>query len=343
MLPAHGAHVAAFQTEYRAILERALWTVSRFPPTLHSLIEPLVHQLAEGSFSSVVALLPYWVADLLDELSPLADVGSALRHEETETLGLANLLGWWSYLIQDRLLDREWERLELLPVSTALYAAAVRLLASLLPGDRMFWEAFESLSLASIKAHFGARCRHFQVYADLDERVLDHRAFDLDVQACLADRSALLRLSSVAQFALRGYDQNQPVCPAVHGLLRHYAVARQIGDDLTDWVEDLERGCLNYVSSCIVRRMKDTGVIQNYGELDTERIIGYFLYDDELFTAIQREALAACQRAAQPIAPYKARYLSALVGELTDRVEQRSAVALDQRRKLQELFSPFSL
>ena len=58
----------------------------------------------------------------------------------------------------------------------------------------------------------------------------------------LADRSALLQLAVVAQLRLRGYGQVHPLGKALIEMLRHYAIARQIGDDLGDWVDDLRNG-----------------------------------------------------------------------------------------------------
>jgi tRNA G26 N,N-dimethylase Trm1 len=122
-------------------------------------------------------------------------------------------------------------------------------------------------------------------------------------------------------------------------MLRHYAIARQIGDDRTDWSDDLQRERLNYVAAHIMRHMKDTGAIQSYAELDVERMAGYFLYDDALFAGIQRTILEHCRRAGQSIAPYNPLYLGALVDELTERIESGYEAALSARHRLQNLFS----
>lgn len=324
-------HFAAFATEYEALTARAQQHVVGFPPLLRDLALSLLPQLGAGSFSPIVALLPYWVADLLAQQRAPANPTSLPA--DTQTLGLANLLGWWSYLIQDWLLDREPGRPELLPVGMAFYAAAVRLFQDLLPGDAAFWAAFETLSLVSAEAHCWEQRRHFQTLADIDDEALDFG--DLDR---LADRSALLQLTTVAQLALRGYGRDDPLYEALSDMLRHYAIARQIGDDRADWVDDLQRGRLNYVSACILRRMKETGAVQDCVGLDVERVVGYFLCDDELFAAIQRTALAACKRAAQSIAPYDPQYLGALIDDLYERIESDYQAALGSRRDLQDLF-----
>lgn len=205
----------------------------------------------------------------------------------------------------------------------------------LLPGVKAFWTAFEDLSMATAEAHCWEQQRHFSTLADIDDSVLDFD--DLDR---LVDRSALLQLSTVAQFILHGHGNDDPRCIAVQEMLRHYTIARQIGDDRTDWTDDLQTGCLNYVSVRIMRRMKETGAIQTYAELDVNRMAGYFLYDDVLFADIQCTILTACQRAVQSIAPYDPLYLCALVDELAERVEHSYEVALEARRRLQSLFSP---
>jgi hypothetical protein len=341
-----GAHFTAFAREYQAILARARDIVAGFPPLLQALAEPLLPELAGGSFSRIVALLPYWVVDLLDPLEP-AGVNSTgaepisgarhpLRYEEAETLGLANLLGWWSYLIQDGLLDGDLERPELLPLATALHAAAVRLLARLLPGDQVFWDAFEALSLTAAEAHCWEQGWRF----GLDGRVAVAAMTGFDDPARLADRSALLQLAVVAQLRLHGYDQEHPLGKALAELLRHYAIARQIGDDLGDWVNDLQGGQLNYVSARIVQRMVETGAVENSTEVDVEPMAGYFLYDDELLADIQQVAMAACRRARRSIAPHRSQYLEALVDELTGRLERSYEAAVERRRRLRAALAP---
>jgi hypothetical protein len=327
MAAEHQAHFTAFTREYEAILARARETVTRFPPLLQAMAEPLLPELAGGSFPRIVALLPYWVADLLDPLEP---------SDEPETLGLASLLGWWSYVIQDGLFDRELERPELLPLATTLHAAAVRLLARLLPGDQVFWDAFEALSLTAAEAH----CWEQGWRSGLDGSIavpVVARFNDLDR---LADRSALLQLAVVAQLRLRGYDEDHPLGKALTEILRHYAIARQIGDDLGDWVGDLQNGRLNYVSARIVQRMVEAGAVENGAELDIERMAGYFLYDDELLAAIQQAAVSACHQARSSIAPYGSQYLEALVDELAVRLEHHYEAAVERRRGLRVALAP---
>jgi len=348
MASEHGDHFTAFATEYDAILAQARDTVAGFPSLLQAVAEPLLPELGGGSFSRIVALLPYWVADLLDPPEPagftsanaeqVASTSSPSRLDEAETLGLATLLGWWSYLIQDGLLDRNLDRPELLPLAMALHMAAVRLLEGLLPGDHAFWDAFEALSLTAAEAHCWEQGWRFGTLTDLDG--LDPKTFGLDDLDRLAERSALLQLAVVAQLRLRGYDQDRPLGRALAEMLRHYAIARQIGDDLADWVDDLQDGRLNYASARIVQRMVETGAVQACAELNVERMVGYFLYDDDLLSGIQRVALASCRRAARSIAPYGSAHLEALVGELEGTLARGYETTVEGRRRLRAVFTP---
>jgi hypothetical protein len=330
-----GTHFADFESEYMAIVDRARGVIAGFPPLLRGLAETLLPELAGGEFSRIVALLPYWVTDLLDGLEPTAGDPRPSPDGRTEALGLANLLGWWSYLVQDRLLDHDLDRLDLLPLSTAHHVAAIRLLERLMTGHQVFWDTFQRLSLTSAEAHcWEQRYHRLPLAGQVDEIVdLTH----------LADRSALLQLAVVVQFALRGHDQDHPLYLALAEALRQYAIARQLGDDLTDWVEDLRRGRLNYVSACIARHMRETGAIQAHADLDVDQMAGFFLYDDELFTAIQQTAQDACRRAAASLAPYDSRYLGGLVNELQAQLERSYAAALQSRRKVRALFPPTAI
>ena len=329
--PDFAEHPHEYGAMYDALLVRARRTVAGYPPLLRDLAEPLIPGWSAGSFSRIVALLPYWVADLLAQVLPRESRTSLSRPEETETLALANLLGWWSHLIQDGILDREPDRAELLPLSAALHASAIRLLAHLLPNQAYFWEAFERYSLATSEACVWEQQRRLDT--------LDPAKDTAAELGWIATRTSLLQLTVVAQFALRGLGQEHPLCTALAGMLRNYALARQIGDDRSDWVQDLQNGRLNYVSSRLARRMLATGAVASFAELDVERMMGYYLYDDELFAGIQQEAIAACRRAAMAIAPWGSQPLDSLVGDLAQQLERGYRDALQRRRALKAVFA----
>jgi hypothetical protein len=295
---------------------------------LRDLAAPLLPALGEGEFSCIAALLPYWVADLLEEQG-------APPPQETETVGLASLLGWWSTLIQDGLLDRDLDRPEFLPLAMAFHTTAIRLLAQLLPSANAFWAAFQRLSLAAAEAHCWEQRHYLLPLAETEGESLD-----LDDLDRMASRSALLQVPVIAQFALCGCSLEDPRCVALAQMLRHYAIARQIADDRTDWLGDLQKGCLNYVSARIARRMVERGVAESYTELDANWIAGSFLYDDDLFAEIQQVALATCRQAVQSIAGCDSVYLGELVSELAGRLQDNYKAALDSRRKLRALFPP---
>jgi hypothetical protein len=343
MATARGVHYTAFAAEYEAITAQARRLVASWPAPLREQAEPLLPQLLPqllgssggSTFAPIVALLPCWLADLLDGQSATGGPSP----EEAQTLGLANLLGWWAWQIQDWLLDQDPVQADLLPLSVAWHAAAVRLLQQLWPGQAAFWDAYQALSLASAEAQCRAGRHRFQALADLDDDCLAQAALDLPPDE-LAGRSALLWLSSLGQLLQRGYSLDDPLALALQEMLRHYAIARQIGDDRSDWVEDLQRGRLNYVSARVVRRMADRGLVRCYAELDVEWLLGYFLQDDELFADIHQVALAVCRQATRSIAPYRPLYLQALLDELVERLEHSYQVAVTSRRKLRALLAP---
>jgi len=334
MTSAGSVHFTAYEAEYETILARARHAIACYPPLLRDLAEPLHPQWGEASFSRIVALLPYWVTGLLDQTLPPEGSTRISRPDETEALALANLLGWWSCLIQDGLLDCEKDHAKFLPLSMALHASAIRLLTQLLPGHRSFWGALERLSLTSSEACAWEQQRRLEYLVDLD--AADPGQRDLDR---LADRSSLLQLAVVAQFTLRGIEQEHPLCTALTEMLRHYAIARQIGDDRSDWAQDLQNGQLNHVSSRLARRMLASGAIESFAELDVERMMGHYLYDDELFASIQQEAMGACERAAQCIAPCRSRPLDSLVSDLAQQLEHGYRDTLESRRRLQAVFA----
>lgn len=274
MSAVEGMHLAAFATEYASLLARARESSAGFSPLLRALAEPLLPQWGASSFSWVVAPLPFWVNDLLDELDAPTDNRSVPPPDEVRPLGLAYLLGWWAYLLQDELLDRDLDRVDLIPLSMTLHATAVRLLQGLLPGHQGFWDAFRALSLTMAEAHSWEQRFDLQALAHLESRGLAPEPCQLNDLERLADRSTLLHLAAIGSLSLRGYPRSHPLGLSLTGMLRHYAIAQQIGDDRADCLEDLRKGRLNYVSACIVRRMREANVIQSYAELDADWLAG---------------------------------------------------------------------
>jgi hypothetical protein len=333
-----GVHLAAFETEYEAILGRAREIISSFPPHLRFLAGPPLPLWAGFTFSRIVALFPFWVDDLLTEVHSPANSLPPSDPAAIETLGLACLLGWWSYLLQDELLDQDLVQVDLLPLSIALHATATRLLQGLVPGHQAFWEAFEHLSLTMAEAQAREQHLHLPALCDLESQGSAPAPDQLYELEHLADQSALLHLPVVGTLALRGLPATHPLAQSLAEMVRQYAIARQIGDDRADCLQDLGKGRLNYVSACIVQRLWAAGAIQSYADLDAEWLASQFLSDDELFAGLQQVALDACQAAIGTLAAYKARFLRELVNRQAEQLQQSYESALGARHRWRSLF-----
>ncbi len=340
MSAVEGAHLTAFATTYEAILARAKETIISLPPHLRALAGPRLPLWADSTFSRIVALLPFWVDDLLDEVHAPMDSLRPSEPADIETLSLACLLGWWSYLLQDELLDRDLACVDLLPLSMALHATAVRLLQGLLPGHQAFWDAFEALSLAMAEAQAWEQRLHLASLASLDSQGLAPAPDQLDDRDRLADRSALLHLPVSGMLALRDHPPAHPLSHSLAQMVRHYAIARQIGDDRADCLQDLHKGRLNYVSAGIVRSLWEANVLRSYADLDAEWLAGQFLCDDDLFAEFHQVALGACQAAVQNLATYNARFLRALVDQQARQLQQSYDSSLVTHRQWRALFYP---
>jgi hypothetical protein len=333
-----GVHLAAFETEYEAILGRAREIISSFPPHLRFLAGPPLPLWAGFTFSRIVALFPFWVDDLLTEVHSPANSLPPSDPAAIETLGLACLLGWWSYLLQDELLDQALAPVDLLPLSIALHATATHLLQGLLPGHPAFWEAFERLSLAMAEAQAREQHLHLAALCNLESQAsapAPDQLYDLEH---LASRSALLHLPVVGTLALRDLPPTHPLARALAEMVRQVAIARQIGDDQADCLQDLCRGRLNYASARAVQRLWVAGAIQSYADLDAEWLAGQFLSDDELFVGLQQVALDACHAAIRSLAAYKARFLRELVNKQAEQLLQSYESALATRHRWRALF-----
>jgi hypothetical protein len=217
-----------------------------------------------------------------------------------------------------------------------------------LPGAQVFWQQLERLTLRTAEAQcWELGQQRLAVPSDLERTITDIGAWlstgntsrHLDR---LADRSTLLQVAVAAQLALRGHSQEHPLGVALGRMLRAYTIARQLGDDSGDWVDDLGRGRVNLVAACIAHRMKEVGAVRSYRTLDVDRMAGYYLYDDDLFAELQRVTMEACAAAGDAIAVYQSTYLMDLVNDLADRLCCGYEQAQIRRSRLRALLAPLS-
>ena len=272
---------------YQAIVAEVEGYLNTLADPLQTMARPFFDTMVQGEFSQVAALLPYWLADLLP-VSP----------ETVHRLGLAQLYFWWYYHIQDELLDHNAPSTALLSGHLALLKA-VDIYESLGLTRTPCWADFQRLSLTCAET----TARELQTrFTSLDELTPDRLApFTIDF---LINQVASFHFTTIAQLHLAGVSPNEALHHDVMTALRCFAAARQLGDDASDWVSDLQAGQLNYVSAHLIQRLYQRGLATNGNDLDTERLVGYQLTDEDFWAEIEETAQNLSQQALDHLAPY---------------------------------------
>lgn len=272
---------------YQAIVAEAAAYLAGWAEPLRGWAQPYFDKLVQGEFSQVIALLPYWLNDLVP-------TPAAVSHR----LGLAHFYFWWYYYLQDELLDEA-------ALPTVLLSAHLVLLKmvetyEVLGVTRLpCWADYLSLAQRSAEAHAVEWQSRFHHVAELTPARLAPLTLDF-----IAGRFAPLVFNTTAQLALAGISTEASLYHDAPAALRCFALVRQIGDDAGDWLADLRAGQLNYVSARLMRRLYETGQATSGADLDPERLAGYQLRDEIFWAEIEQAVYRLTQQALAYLAPY---------------------------------------
>ncbi|MBN1994868.1 MAG: hypothetical protein JW953_19375 [Anaerolineae bacterium] len=304
---------------YQSILAEVEGWLSNLSAPLQAIARPSFESLAEGEFSQVAALLPYWLSDLLP-------VPAELCHR----LGLAQLYFWWYYFVQDELLDRQADPAGLVIAHLALLRT-VDIFDGLGLTRVPCWAEFDRLTRTCAEA----TALELQVrFATLDEITPDRvAAYTLDF---VGDRLVSFYFTTIAQLHLAGILPEEALHHDIPAALRCFAAARQLGDDASDWLADLQAGQLNYVSARLISHLYQTG---RAGDgLDVERLAGYQITAEEFWAGIEQTAQGLNQQALDCLAPYGHCRLAALIRRQMARHAEQWVAGREYRAKMRQMF-----
>ncbi len=168
-------------------------------------------------------------------------------------LGLANLYGWIAYTVFDDFLDDEGDP-RLLSMATAALRYSLHHFDAAVPHHQTFRtrvdETFNTIDSANAWEVSHAR------FTIKNGRLRLGELPDYAELAQLADRSLGHALTPLAVLAASGELLDSAPALACFRALRHYLIARQLGDDLHDWESDVAKGHITFVVSEI---LKDLG------------------------------------------------------------------------------------
>ena len=281
---------------YQAILDEIKTGIDSFPPNLQSSALAFLAFLEPNEFSKVVALLPYWLCDLLP-------VSSEISH----ALGVTHLYGWWYYAAQDELLDGT--------AAPDVMLAAHLALLKMVEGYRMLgvtdapcWARFEALAGTSAESYTVELQSRFSNLAELTPAQLTPWSSQF-----IINRASPFYFNTLAQLHLAGIPTTSPLHQVLPEAIAYFGAARQIGDDADDWLSDLQNGHLNYVSARLIQRFNEARSASNSPALNVDRLAGYSLIDEAFWRTIEQAALSLTERAMMILAPYRPCRLQSLI------------------------------
>ncbi|HSX01984.1 MAG TPA: hypothetical protein VLI05_01575 [Candidatus Saccharimonadia bacterium] len=188
-----------------------------------------------------ITLLPYLFAQALE--TPASLTGS-----QYTILGLANLCGWMAYTLYDDFLDHEGASVYL-PIANIAMRASLDCFRIVLP-DHTKFHRYVNKTFAGIDEANTWEVSHCRFVVQ-HERVTIMKLPRYGRRAVLAARSFGHALGPMAVLAQGSSSSAKVHCIEVG--FRHYLIARQLNDDLRDWLEDIRAGQASYVVTAILR------------------------------------------------------------------------------------------
>jgi hypothetical protein len=306
---------------YQSFLANVQAFIDGLAPQLRATGRTFFEHHVDGSFSQIAALLPNWLVDLLP-------VSSEVSYQ----LGLAQLFGWWYYCAQDALLDGE-ARAEVLLSAHLAFIRAIDIFRRLGLDAPACWQEFHHLTHLSA-AHYALELQ--TRFADVSELSVDRVAL-IDVEF-LMKRAAPVSFGVVAQAHLVGLEPETRLGQDVIAALRCLMGIRQIVDDAGDWLADLRRGRLNYVSARLLRRNFSSGLSAGGVSTDLESLVGQLVLDETFWTEIEGTTGRLGRQARKYLARYGPCRFQGIIEDQLSQLDQLWATGQANRSKLRRLF-----
>ncbi len=293
--------------------------IGHYPSALANLCRPLLTACIEAEYSRWAALLPTWLHDLI----PLEDV-------ERKELGSANLwLAWYAGLF-DGILDGSI-------ATQALPCAQQALLESLEAYRRLglagtpAWDDLMAYACGAANAYAQEVGTRFDSLADLQPKQLEVWTTTL-----LMQRAAPFSFSLHAQLHLHGASTSDRRYAPIHAALEHLIVARQMADDATDWVADLQRGHLNSVSARIIAAFWQ----QRPQRQEIEQVVGFEISAEEIWAELEAEQQGCYESAVAALETLGACRLTEIIHEQHEHSRQGWQRLRERREKMRQIFAP---
>ncbi len=211
--------------------------------------EHMRDRLLGGTAAGQITLLPYLFRRALGEN------GRGISDERVVELGKISFYGWLAYTVYDDFLDEEGK-----PTLLSAANVAMRELVRELGVEAARRAGFGQLAWPILDRQEAANAwevSHCRVGRQADLTRVPVPQFG-NLWA-LAERSMGHALGCLAITMELGHEAGSAEVRTVQEFFRHYLTARQLGDDASDWKEDLLRGQINAVGAQLLEGVDRRG------------------------------------------------------------------------------------
>lgn len=231
----------------------SLATKTIYEKITHDLL-PFTENLRHNTVNEIIQKVKK--ADGTGEISDLTNVflGSIkakqpgvarLTDTEERNLGMANALTWVTYSLIDHILDEDYEK-DIIPVISFLQRKISHHYSLSNVNQKLFDSLFSQVDQANIEE---LRYRlQLSVDKDKDSIIIINNNFE-NIESLMSTKSIAHTLGPQT-IALK---MNSSAGNDISEAMKLYCSARQLNDDLHDWIDDLESGQITYVISEIFK------------------------------------------------------------------------------------------
>lgn len=270
-----------------------------------------------------ISLLPHFFADTY------FGKATKLSSNQLDALGVANVHNWIAYTIYDDFLDEEGQPAQL-PIANVALRAAMTLYRQHLPDHQAFqdWltEAFNAVDAANSCEVANWRFPVTTTTITI-QSLPDHKDGQL-----LADRAQLHIISPMAVLAAHTKDLESTIWQDSHQALRAYLIARQLGDDLHDWIVDLQNGQISLVVTHILRGLHLAPGVYRFDDLLPMARQYFWQYELPRLCELIQSRIDEARAGIKPYARHRPEQLFCFL----DTLQEMKNAALRQRQQSQD-------
>lgn len=265
---------------YKRALNEALAYVNTLNEPLRGTIYQFLEPLSKSSMVKMMTLMPYWVGDLV------ATDGAVL-----EQLALAHFYIAWYYHAQDDVIDGQASGEVMLGGHLALLKG-VEVYRQLGLTETTLWEEFWRLTELSAETYALETTSHFDALSELTAERLAPFTTEFVI-----NRLAPIFFNTKAQLYLAGVGEDESRYQQVLDALRPLYTSLQLGDDITDWLTDLQAGQINVVAAGLISHLYENRPETTADGLTLEGLAGYQLTAADYWRELEQTITGLNQQA----------------------------------------------